>query len=102
MSKMQTVELREALRQAIDEEMERDDKVYLMGEEVAEYKRDGKKPHAIRIDHRRSRTGQQKPDVISGEQLETVGKKMVKRCQRYQDAHAQNRAGRGIANGGKR
>lgn len=37
MSKMQTVELREALRQAIDEEMERDDKVYLMGEEVAEY-----------------------------------------------------------------
>lgn len=37
MSRMQTVELREALRQAIDEEMERDDKVYLMGEEVAEY-----------------------------------------------------------------
>ena len=35
--KMQTVELREAIRQAIDEEMERDDKVYLMGEEVAEY-----------------------------------------------------------------
>lgn len=35
--KMQTVELREALRQAIDEEMERDEKVYLMGEEVAEY-----------------------------------------------------------------
>ena len=34
---MQTVELREAIRQAIDEEMERDDKVYLMGEEVAEY-----------------------------------------------------------------
>jgi pyruvate dehydrogenase E1 component beta subunit len=28
---------REALRQAIDEEMERDDRVFLMGEEVAEY-----------------------------------------------------------------
>ncbi|MEM8727731.1 MAG: pyruvate dehydrogenase complex E1 component subunit beta [Chlamydiota bacterium] len=37
MSGMETVELREALRQAIDEEMERDDRVYLMGEEVAEY-----------------------------------------------------------------
>lgn len=35
--KMQTVEMREAIRQAIDEEMERDEKVYLMGEEVAEY-----------------------------------------------------------------
>lgn len=35
--KMQTVELREALRQAIDEEMEKDPHVYLMGEEVAEY-----------------------------------------------------------------
>ncbi len=35
--KMQTVELREAIRQAIDEEMERDSKVYLMGEEVGEY-----------------------------------------------------------------
>lgn len=35
--KMQIVELREAIRQAIDEEMERDNKVYLMGEEVAEY-----------------------------------------------------------------
>ncbi len=33
----QEVELREAIRQAIDEEMERDEKVYLMGEEVAEY-----------------------------------------------------------------
>lgn len=35
--KMQTIELREAIRQAIDEEMTRDEKVYLMGEEVAEY-----------------------------------------------------------------
>lgn len=34
---MQEVEMREALRQAIDEEMERDSQVYLMGEEVAEY-----------------------------------------------------------------
>lgn len=34
---MQEVELREALRQAIDEEMTRDDLVYVMGEEVAEY-----------------------------------------------------------------
>lgn len=33
----QTVEIREALRQAIDEEMERDPNVYVMGEEVAEY-----------------------------------------------------------------
>ena len=33
----QVVEMREALRQAIDEEMERDKSVYLMGEEVAEY-----------------------------------------------------------------
>lgn len=33
----QTVEMREALRQAIDEEMERDDRVLIMGEEVAEY-----------------------------------------------------------------
>ncbi|WP_194847979.1 alpha-ketoacid dehydrogenase subunit beta [Candidatus Neptunochlamydia vexilliferae] len=33
----QEIELREAIRQAIDEEMERDEKVYLMGEEVAEY-----------------------------------------------------------------
>ncbi len=33
----QEVEVREALRQAIDEEMERDPAVYLMGEEVAEY-----------------------------------------------------------------
>jgi pyruvate dehydrogenase E1 component beta subunit len=34
---MQVVELREALRQAIDEEMERDPKVFVMGEEVGEY-----------------------------------------------------------------
>ena len=34
---MQTVEIREALRQAIDEEMTRDDAVIVMGEEVAEY-----------------------------------------------------------------
>lgn len=33
----QIVELREALRQAIDEEMARDERVYIMGEEVAEY-----------------------------------------------------------------
>ncbi len=34
---MQTVDIREALRQAIDEEMVRDDNVFVMGEEVAEY-----------------------------------------------------------------
>src|SRR3990167_9417523 len=34
---MQLIELREALRQAIDEVMERDPTVYLMGEEVGEY-----------------------------------------------------------------
>lgn len=34
---MQTVDIREALRQAIDEEIERDDDVFIMGEEVAEY-----------------------------------------------------------------
>ncbi|SCC90195.1 Pyruvate dehydrogenase E1 component subunit beta, mitochondrial [Chlamydiales bacterium SCGC AG-110-P3] len=33
----QEIELREALRQAIDEEMERDSRVFVMGEEVAEY-----------------------------------------------------------------
>lgn len=33
----QIVELREALRQALDEEMERDDTVCILGEEVAEY-----------------------------------------------------------------
>lgn len=33
----QIVELREALRQALDEEMERDPTVFIMGEEVAEY-----------------------------------------------------------------
>jgi len=34
---MQLVEMREALRQALDEEMTRDDSVFIMGEEVAEY-----------------------------------------------------------------
>lgn len=34
---MQTVELREALRQALDEEMTRDARVFIMGEEVGEY-----------------------------------------------------------------
>ncbi|GAB4191469.1 MAG: pyruvate dehydrogenase complex E1 component subunit beta [Simkaniaceae bacterium] len=34
---MQTVEMREAIRQALDEEMERDANVFIMGEEVAEY-----------------------------------------------------------------
>jgi pyruvate dehydrogenase E1 component beta subunit len=34
---MKTVEFREALREAMSEEMRRDDRVYLMGEEVAEY-----------------------------------------------------------------
>lgn len=33
----QVVELREALRQAIDEEMQRDETVFVMGEEVGEY-----------------------------------------------------------------
>ncbi len=34
---MQTIEIREALRQAIDEEMTRDERVIILGEEVAEY-----------------------------------------------------------------
>ncbi len=34
---MQTVEFREALRQALDEEMTHDERVFIMGEEVAEY-----------------------------------------------------------------
>ena len=34
---MQLVEIREALRQALDEEMTRDPNVFIMGEEVAEY-----------------------------------------------------------------
>jgi len=34
---MRTIEFREALREAMSEEMRRDEKVYLMGEEVAEY-----------------------------------------------------------------
>lgn len=33
----QVVDIREALRQAIDEEMTRDERVFIMGEEVAEY-----------------------------------------------------------------
>lgn len=33
----QTVEIREALRQAIDEEMTRDERVFIMGEEVAQF-----------------------------------------------------------------
>lgn len=37
MSSMQLVEIREALRQAIDEEMARDFRVFIIGEEVAEY-----------------------------------------------------------------
>jgi pyruvate dehydrogenase E1 component beta subunit len=35
--KTQVVEIREALRQAIDEEMTRDPRVFILGEEVAEY-----------------------------------------------------------------
>jgi pyruvate dehydrogenase E1 component beta subunit len=34
---MPVVEMREAIRQAIDEEMARDDRVFILGEEVAEY-----------------------------------------------------------------
>lgn len=37
MAETQLVEIREALRQAIDEEMARDSRVFVMGEEVAEY-----------------------------------------------------------------
>lgn len=37
MTNTQVVELREALRQALDEEMQRDPNVFIMGEEVAEY-----------------------------------------------------------------
>jgi len=33
----QLVEIREALRQAMDEEMQRDPTVFILGEEVAEY-----------------------------------------------------------------
>ena len=33
----QVIDIREALRQAIDEEMTRDPTVFIMGEEVAEY-----------------------------------------------------------------
>lgn len=35
--KTQVIEMREALRQALDEEMTRDSRVFIMGEEVAEY-----------------------------------------------------------------
>jgi pyruvate dehydrogenase E1 component beta subunit len=35
--KMRTIEFREALREAMCEEMRRDEKIFLMGEEVAEY-----------------------------------------------------------------
>lgn len=35
--KTQTIEIREAIRQAIDEEMERDTAIFVIGEEVAEY-----------------------------------------------------------------
>jgi pyruvate dehydrogenase E1 component beta subunit len=35
--KMQLVEMREALRQALDEEMTRDNRVFILGEEVGEY-----------------------------------------------------------------
>ena len=34
---MPVIQYREALNQAMTEEMERDDRVFLMGEEVAEY-----------------------------------------------------------------
>ncbi|MEL6134967.1 MAG: alpha-ketoacid dehydrogenase subunit beta, partial [Bacteroidota bacterium] len=34
---MREIQFREALREAMSEEMRRDDRVYLMGEEVAEY-----------------------------------------------------------------
>lgn len=37
MPEMQLVEMREALRQALDEEMTRDERVFIMGEEVGEY-----------------------------------------------------------------
>lgn len=36
-AKVQNIEIREALRQAIDEEMERDSRVFLIGEEVGKY-----------------------------------------------------------------
>lgn len=34
---MQSVDLREAIRQALDEEMQRDPKVFVLGEEVGQY-----------------------------------------------------------------
>jgi pyruvate dehydrogenase E1 component beta subunit len=37
LTELQNLEIREAIRQAIDEEMARDEKVFILGEEVAEY-----------------------------------------------------------------
>jgi len=37
MMSTQTITVREAIREALDEEMERDDRVFIMGEEVAKY-----------------------------------------------------------------
>ena len=34
---MKTIQFREALREAMNEEMRRDERVFLLGEEVAEY-----------------------------------------------------------------
>src|ERR1700740_2714806 len=34
---MRTIQFREALREAMNEEMRKDDRIFLMGEEVAEY-----------------------------------------------------------------
>src|ERR1043165_5693058 len=36
-NKMREIQFREALREAMSEEMRRDDRIFLMGEEVAEY-----------------------------------------------------------------
>jgi pyruvate dehydrogenase E1 component beta subunit len=41
---MRQIAFREALREAMSEEMRRDDRVFLMGEEVAEYNGHIKKP----------------------------------------------------------
>ena len=37
LNRMRQIAFREALREAMNEEMRRDDRVFLMGEEVAEY-----------------------------------------------------------------
>lgn len=37
MKETQLIDMREVLRQALDEEMTRDDRVFIMGEEVGEY-----------------------------------------------------------------